>query len=347
MSEETNTTNQTPNSEIGSSSGNSSGSSKTWLIIGIIAVIIIAVLAIWYFTSGSQQPAAPIATPVPPQVELPPIDPNSPHVTANVAINVRSGPGTNYPVYGVAPAGAQAVVIGVSEDRGWWNITLPTDKVAAGNAWVSAEYVTAINTENIPVVPTPPLPPDVGLPPVDENTPTVTNFEPLNVRSGPGTQYPSYGVAPINSIAPVIGISADGGWYAISISTDYAPDGVAWVSANYVTLSNPGGVEIPIISNPDELPPVAPTPPPEGSPMVTSTDAINVRNGPNNQCTSYGVAPIGASALATGISADGMWYQIQISTEYAPDGIGWVNANYVTASNTEGLPVVNSQLCPQ
>jgi uncharacterized protein YraI len=346
MTEETNATSETPTNATGSSNGNGSGSSKTWIIIGIIAVVIIGIVAFLYFSNQNQQPEGVVPTPVPPQVILPTVDPNSPHVTANVDINVRSGPGTNYPTYGVAPTGAQALVIGVSEDGTWWNISVSPEKIPAGNAWVSAEYVTATNAENIPVVPAPPLPPDVGIPPVDENSPTVTNFEPINVRSGPGTQYPSYGVAPINSIAPVIGISADGGWYAISISTDYTPDGVAWVSASYVTLSNPGGVEIPIITNPDELPPVAPSPPPEGSPMVTSTDAINVRSGPSNQCTSYGVAPIGASALATGISADGKWYQIQISTEYAPDGIGWVNANYVTATNTENLPIVDSPNCP-
>ena len=79
---------------------------------------------------------------------------------------------------------------------------------------------------------------------------------------------------------------------------------------------------------------------------MTAFDVINVRNGPSNQCTSYGVASIGASAVATGISADGTWYQIQISTDYAPDGIGWVNANYVTAVNTENLPVAQSQYCP-
>jgi len=144
----------------------------------------------------------------------------------------------------------------------------------------------------------------------------------------------------------VIGISADGIWYVIVVSTDYAPDGVGWVHSDYVTLSNPSGVEIPVISNPDQLPPVAPPPPAAGAATVTASDVINVRNGPSNQCTSYGVASIGASAVATGISADNAWYQIQISTDVAPDGIGWVNANYVTASNTENLPVTQSQLCP-
>ena len=79
--------------------------------------------------------------------------------------------------------------------------------------------------------------------------------------------------------------------------------------------------------------------------MVTSTDALKVRTGPNTLCTIYGVAPIGASAPAIGIRVDGSWYQIRISTDIAPDGTGWVNANYLITSNTENLPMAESAIC--
>ena len=232
---------------------NGSGSSKTLIIIiAVVAVVVIAVLAFIAFgNQDSTPPEGSSPTPVPPEVVVPTPAPGVASVTANVAINVRSGPGTNYPIYGVAPAGAQAEVIGVSPDGGWWNIPVQTDMIPAGNAWVSAEYVTAQNTENVPVVPVPPLPPDV-----------------------------------------------------------------------------------------------VPPPPAAGVPTVTTTDVINVRNGPSNQCDSYGKTPVGATAEATGISADGGWYQIQIPVEISPDGIGWVNANYLTTSNTENLPVTQLSYCP-
>jgi uncharacterized protein YraI len=79
---------------------------------------------------------------------------------------------------------------------------------------------------------------------------------------------------------------------------------------------------------------------------VTSTDAINVRSGPSNSCASYGVAAIGASAEALGISSDGTWYAVVVPTDVSSDGIGWVNANNVVTSNTENLPVMESQICP-
>jgi uncharacterized protein YraI len=301
-------------------------------------------LGVWVLDDQYYPPES--SSPPPPTEELPPPEAGAATVTTFTYVNVRSGPGTQYPKYFVAAPGATGQAVGITEDGAWYAITLPTTVSGTGTGWISATYVIPANTEGLPVVSAPPPPPSVEVPPPVGTTPTVTNFEPLNVRSGPGNQYASYGVAPIGSSATVIGISADGIWYVIVISTDYAPDGVGWVHSDYVTLSNPSGVEIPVISNPDQLPPVAPPPPAADAATVTAFDVINVRNGPSNQCTSYGVASIGASAVATGINADGTWYQIQISTEYAPDGIGWVNANYVSTSNTENLPVAVSQYCP-
>ena len=300
-------------------------------------------LGVWLLDDQYYPPdsAAP-----PPTQPLPPPAEGSATVTTITYVNVRSGPGLDYPIYFVAAPGATGQAIGISADGAWYAVALPTSIAGSGMGWVSASYVIPANTEGLPVVSAPPPPPTVEPPPPDATAATVTNFEPLNVRSGPGTQYPSYGVAPTGSTAPVIGISEDGIWYVVSISTTYSPDGTGWVNANYVVLSNPSGVEIPVISNPDELPPVAPPPPSEGAPTVTSTDAINVRNGPSNQCPSYGVPPIGSTAPAYGISADNGWYAIGIPTEFAPDGLGWVNANYVTTNNTEGLPVMESQVCP-
>jgi uncharacterized protein YraI len=300
-------------------------------------------LKVWLLTD---QYYPPDTTAPPPTQPLPPPPEGSATVTTVTYVNVRSGPGLDYEIYFVAPPGAVGQAIGISADGAWYAVALPTTVSANGTGWLSASYVIPANTQGLPVLEAPSLPPTVEPPPPDANTPTVTNFEPLNVRSGPSTSYPSYGVAPIGSTAPVIGISEDSQWYVVTISTQYSPDGIGWVNYAYVVLNNPSGAAIPVIPNPEEEPPVAPPPPSEDSPMVTSTDAINVRNGPSNQCTSYGVAAIGASAVATGISEDGLWIQIQIPTDIAPDGIGWVNVNYLIQSNTENLPVASSALCP-
>ncbi len=43
----------------------------------------------------------------------------------------------------------------MSEDGGWWVVKIPTEYVAAGQGWVSADWVETENTENVPVVPAP------------------------------------------------------------------------------------------------------------------------------------------------------------------------------------------------
>ena len=119
----------------------------------VAAVVVIVVLAFIFVGNQGDTPSEGAnPTPVPPEVIVPTSAPDTASVTANVDINVRSGPGTNYPSYGVAPTGSQAPVIGVSPDGGWWNISVNPTNIPAGNAWVSAEYVTAENTGNVPII---------------------------------------------------------------------------------------------------------------------------------------------------------------------------------------------------
>jgi heat shock protein HslJ len=73
-------------------------------------------------------------------------------------VNVRSGPGIDYPSYGLAAAGDKALILGISEDGLWWVIELPTYVAPDGRGWVSAGYVTATNADDVPVIETPPLP---------------------------------------------------------------------------------------------------------------------------------------------------------------------------------------------
>jgi hypothetical protein len=77
-------------------------------------------------------------------------------VIAPAGVFVRTGPGSNYPPLGTAPQGAQAAVVGVSADGGWWIVSLPG--APGDQGWVSAEFVVVVNAEIVPVVPAPPTP---------------------------------------------------------------------------------------------------------------------------------------------------------------------------------------------
>ena len=89
-------------------------------------------------------------------------------VTSPAGANVRTGPGTEYPVIGVAPLGATGRVVGVSEDGGWWTIFIPGAPNNQG--WVSASTVQVENVDNVPVVAAPPPPAQ----PTPEPLPTAT-----------------------------------------------------------------------------------------------------------------------------------------------------------------------------
>jgi hypothetical protein len=138
-------------------------------------------------------------------------------------------------------------VIGISEDGEWWVVKVSIEIAPDGRGWVKGEFVEVTNAENVPVIPTPPLG-DVEFPPPETGTPTATALQPINVRSGPSTDYPSYGIAPTGSTAEVIGISEDGAWWVVKVSTDFAPDGQGWVTADFVEVT--GGDDVPTIPAP-------------------------------------------------------------------------------------------------
>jgi uncharacterized protein YraI len=82
--------------------------------------------------------------------------PNIPAGTATAHVNIRGGPGTSYPILGLLEAGQSVEITGVSPDGGWWQMRFAA--AADERGWVSAAYISARNTENVPVVKPPALP---------------------------------------------------------------------------------------------------------------------------------------------------------------------------------------------
>ena len=117
-------------------------------------------------------PAAP--TPVPEQPTPVPAA-CTPSATANIGLNVRSGPSVDYPVIGGIPEGDTAQVTGRSGDSTWWEIVHN-----GSQGWVSAKYVVVACTENVPVVVAPTPPPPTSPPPPP---PTATPATAFNLRA--------------------------------------------------------------------------------------------------------------------------------------------------------------------
>jgi heat shock protein HslJ/uncharacterized protein YraI len=182
-----------------------------------------------------------------PGFSLPAPSEGIPTATALEPINVRSGPGAQYPSYGVVSIGITAVVIGISEDEEWWVVKVPIEYASDGRGWVNGDFVEVRNAENVPVIPAPPLG-DIDFPPPETGAPTATALAAINVRGGPGTDYPSYGIAPTGSTAEVIGVSEDGQWWVVKLSEELTPDSQGWVSAEFVEVTN--GEDVPTIPAP-------------------------------------------------------------------------------------------------
>jgi uncharacterized protein YraI len=129
----------------------------------------------------------------PPSVQPAPPPADGPSATAVDYVNVRTGPGTNYSVLGVASPGASAEVSGKSEDGAWWQVNIPTDYSSSGFGWVSSGYVVTQNTDSVPVAEAPPPPPTVETtppPPTSGAGCTLVSQEPADgTQFAPGTGY--------------------------------------------------------------------------------------------------------------------------------------------------------------
>lgn len=121
------------------------------------------------------QPPTDTPTPTPPPTDtptpLPPTDtptPEAPQVTIVQNMNVRTGPGTNYPIAGPGPAGETAEIIGRNADNSWVQVKYPLSD--DGTGWVYADLVQIDgDLQNVDVVQV--APPPVAAAPPPTNTP--------------------------------------------------------------------------------------------------------------------------------------------------------------------------------
>lgn len=132
-------------------------------------------------------------------------------VNCNVSVNIRSGPGTRYSILGLAPKGASYTITGQS--GAWYKIDFG-GKVG----YISADYFSA--SEVLPASP------------AESGQGTIVNCNhSVNVRSGPGTEYPILGFAPKGAVYTITGKS--GAWYQIDFSGT-----TAYISARYFSAGN-------------------------------------------------------------------------------------------------------------
>ncbi len=182
-------------------------------------------------------------------------------------VNVRSGPGTNYPILGFAPRSAAYTVM---EKAGAWY------KVEFGGqvGYISSRYLA------------------VPAPGAGQGMVVNCNHS-VNVRSGPGTNYPILGFAPRSASYTVM--EKAGAWYKVEFGGQ-----VGYISSRYLAVPAPGA----------------------GQGMVVNCNhSVNVRSGPGRRYSILGFAP--RDAAYTIIAKSGSWYKIEFNGHTA-----YISADY-------------------
>jgi len=200
-------------------------------------------------TNPTGQPL-PVVTPplLPAALNFPAPPASARQVTMREPATVRSGPTLEFPVMGVAPNGARAEVLGESQDGEWWAIRVPTTLSSDGTAWVLKVFTSATSISGVPVLPTPDLPRNITPDALASGAPALITREPLNVRTGPGTAFPSLGRVGQGTVLAVVGVSSDREYYLVNVPLSIDPSGSGWVAARFVRASNVSNV--PVVQSP-------------------------------------------------------------------------------------------------
>src|SRR5215207_1953360 len=93
-------------------------------------------------------------------------------------VNLRSGPGAGYTIVTILSAGQQLTLLSSNADGSWYQVQTTGGLIG----WVSSRYISA-NVPNIPL----PVSQPTG------NTSGVVTSSYLNVRGGPGANFPDMG----------------------------------------------------------------------------------------------------------------------------------------------------------
>lgn len=183
-------------------------------------------------------PSTPVVGPV--------INPNDPtcRVLVNIGLNMRTGPGVNYPVVTVLAAGSVVPITGRTSANDWWQVRL--NNLTAG--WVSAQFTTVYgNCGGIPVVAAPP-PPTLAAPTATFTTVPPTNTLTLTPPPPTVTPTPTPPDLLITSITVpetlAIGAATE---VTANVSVTITNQGGAVAGQFTSTISvSPGGVETPL-----------------------------------------------------------------------------------------------------
>ncbi|MFM8321364.1 MAG: SH3 domain-containing protein, partial [Chloroflexota bacterium] len=201
-------------------------SGQGWVPAGQVIVQNSAGVPVIEAGPGGPKPGGPLPTDQLPLAEM------------TTTVNVRKLPGLDAARIGTLKPGELLPAEGLSEDGFWVALKLPDGRTG----WVSIDYVRLTNKDNLAVVTIAPTVLGTRFPTAAPGSAFLVSSWSVNIRGGPGGEYPVIGQMSQGETAPVVGRSADGTWWQIAYFG--AADQLGWVAADYVQVANPQGVPV-------------------------------------------------------------------------------------------------------
>jgi uncharacterized protein YraI len=231
-------------------------------------------------------------------------------------LNIRSGPGTDYPILGMARYQEVVGLTGRNYSMTWLRIR----RANGQQGWALASFIAASAAhlaalpilDGVPPIPIPPTP--------SEATGYVTAHR-LNVRAGPSLHHSLMGILMRGRWVSLIGRDTTSTWLQIRL-----PDNSqGWVSARYIWSG------VPIYTLPVTGGPV-PNPIPDTIGYV-KVPKLNVRSGPGMHYGIMGWLYRYQRVRVLDRSYEGKWLEVEISPNYQ----GWVYARYIQSTVPDPL----------
>lgn len=205
---------------------------KRWAVAFAAALL---VLVLGACSSATPEQTVVVVTEAPTATEMPaeiptavPIAPTpgsgDPTLIAKANAAVRSGPGTNYPVYAFMSGGQTATLAGTNASGTHYAVVVTV--AASGTGWVDAQFADIRNAGDLPTIEPPPPPPSTAFSPPAPGEPAVVAQESLYVRSGPGEEYPAYGTAEKGARGGVFGIDETLQWFTVRLDPSVVGKGL-------------------------------------------------------------------------------------------------------------------------
>lgn len=229
-------------------------------------------------------------------------------------VNLRSGPGAGFPMVAQLEFGHLVTPISRNADGSWVEVQL----INGVTGWVNARYVQS----SVPI----------GSLPVTQQTGSLNaavNTAFLNVRTGPGANFPVVTRLSFGAALNLVGRNADSSWAQVSVP------GVAegWVSTRYIAASVLID-SLPVTSNTGIFPTFPQPVPPQGGPTgIVTSMGLSVRFGPGLNFGRFEILRQGEGVSLLGRNGNSTWLLVQLANGLT----GWVNSSYILTS----YPIAN------